>query len=66
MLGARLARLARISGNGTRRAPKWSAMVRKLPAGHAGKQLSIELVAADVGRDAMVEIGVDQVRVTRH
>jgi hypothetical protein len=62
--GARLETLATVSGNGTRRVPRWLGIVRKIPPGYGGQRLAIELVAVDTGSDAVVEVGVDQVRIT--
>jgi hypothetical protein len=62
--GARLETLATVSGNGTRRAPRWLGIVRKIPPGYGGQRLAIELVAVDTGSAAVVEVGVDQVRIT--
>ncbi len=62
--GARLTTLAAISGDGTRRTPRWKGLAAKIPSGYGGQRLAIELVAVDNGPEATVEVGVDQVRIT--
>jgi murein tripeptide amidase MpaA len=62
--GTRLATLASVSGDGAKRSPSWKSLKRRLPGGLGGKQLQLELVAVDGGRDSVLEVGVDQVRIT--
>jgi len=63
--GDRLTTLQRVRGKGTRRAPRWKALVKALPASLAGRRVAIELEAVDRAPGAVVEAGVDQVRVTK-
>ncbi len=62
--GARLTTLLKVSGDRTRRTPKWKALNVRLPGGLGGRDVAIELVAVDAGGGSTVEAGVDQVRVT--
>jgi hypothetical protein len=62
--GVRVATLATVSGDRTRRVPRWRRIERALPAETAGQRLAIQLVAVDEGRDSTVEAGVDDVRIT--
>ena len=62
--GTRLATLASVSGDGAKRSPSWKSLKRRLPGGLGGKLLQLELVAVDAGRDSVLEVGVDQVRIT--
>jgi hypothetical protein len=62
--GGRVATLLEVSGDGTRREADWRTLETRLPEGLGGRLLAVELEAADVGGDALVEAGVDQVRVT--
>lgn len=63
--GQRLATLHTVRGNRTRRAPKWKPLVVALPRSFGGRRVAIELEAVDASPSATVEVGVDQVRVTR-
>ncbi len=51
-------------GDGKRHAPRWRSLVKRVPAALAGRRIAIELEAFDTGPGAIVEAGVDQVRVT--
>jgi murein tripeptide amidase MpaA len=62
--GVRLATLATVTGERTRRAPRWRTLKRAIPAELAGQRVAIQLVAVDEGRDSIVEVGVDDVRIT--
>jgi hypothetical protein len=62
--GNRLATLHRVRGKGSTRLPKWKALVKPLPTSLAGRRVAIELEAVDRAPGAMVEAGVDQLRVT--
>jgi hypothetical protein len=53
-----------VRGDGSRRTPAWRSLSKRLPRELAGQRLAIELEAADLGPGAVVEAGVDQVRVT--
>jgi hypothetical protein len=61
--GNQLAVLRRIAGNGSTRRPAWRTLARALPPELAGQRVAVELEAVDAGADALVEVGVDQVRV---
>lgn len=61
--GARVATLVQVSGGNGRRKPAWRTLSVRLPGELAGARLAIELVAVDAGDDAIVEVGVDQVRI---
>ena len=62
--GSALAVLLDVSGDGQKRLPAWRTLTAKLPGGHGGEQVAIELRAVDNGDDSAVEAGFDQVRVT--
>lgn len=62
--GKRVKVLHKVPGNGTRQAPRWRALDKRIPTELAGKRVAIELEAVDAGGDAIVEAAVDQVRVT--
>jgi carboxypeptidase T len=62
--GVRLATLLEISGNGGRRQPAWRRLQARIPAELAGQRVGVLLEAIDMGQDATVEVGVDDVRVT--
>ncbi len=61
--GKRLSRLLEVSGTGRKRTPAWKRLQRTLPKSLRGKRVAIELAAYDKGKGAIVEAGVDQVRV---
>ena len=63
--GTRLVTLAAVSGTGSRRAPAWRTLKAPVPPTLAGLAVSIELAAVDAKADSTVEVGVDEVRVTR-
>jgi hypothetical protein len=63
--GTRLVTLAAVSGTGSRRSPAWRTMKAPVPPTLAGLAVSIELAAVDAKADSTVEVGVDEVRVTR-
>jgi hypothetical protein len=63
--GTRVATLAAVSGTGQRREPAWRTMKAPVPPGLAGLAVSVELAAVDAKGDSTVEVGVDEVRVTR-
>jgi len=63
--GRRLVTLLRVRGDGHRHEPRWQSLVRALPARLEGRRVAVQLEAVDTAADAMVEAGVDQVRVTR-
>jgi carboxypeptidase T len=56
--------LHRVRGDERRRAPVWKSLVKPLPRSLAGQRAAIELVAVDAAPGAVVEVGVDHVRVT--
>jgi hypothetical protein len=56
--------LLEVRGNGSKRAPQWRSLSKRLPRELAGQRLAIELEARDTGPEAVVEAAVDQVRVT--
>jgi hypothetical protein len=62
--GGRVATLLEVAGDGTRQEADWRTLEARLPEGLGRRLLAIELEAVDAGRDALVEAGVDQVRVT--
>ena len=62
--GVRVATLLEIGGAGGRRAPAWRSLHARIPAELAGQRVGILLEAIDMGEDATVEVGVDDVRVT--
>ena len=62
--GTRVATLKRIRGDRTKHKPAWRSLSKRLPRGLGGQRLAIELEAIDAGSGAIVEAGVDQVRVT--
>jgi carboxypeptidase T len=62
--GAALATALTVRGSGRGRAPRWRTLDYRIPVRLAGRDVAIELVATDAGRDSTVEAGVDEVRVT--
>jgi len=62
--GAVLALALAVGGNGRARAPRWGSLAYRIPDELRGRRVAIELVAVDAGRDATVEAGVDDVRIT--
>ena len=62
--GVVLATLLEMSGNGERRDPAWRTLTARIPAELAGLRVGVLLEAVDAGDDAIVEAGVDDVRVT--
>jgi aminopeptidase S len=62
--GVRVAALATVAGERKRRLPRWRTLKRAIPAELAGQRVAIQLVAVDAGRDSIVEVGVDDVRIT--
>jgi hypothetical protein len=62
--GVELATLLEVSGDGRRRDPAWRSLSTRIPTGLAGQRVGVLLEAADAGDDALVEAGVDDVRVT--
>ena len=53
-----------VTGTGEQRLTGWRALAVELPSAAAGGRVSIQLEARDAGGDAVVEAGVDTVRVT--
>jgi murein tripeptide amidase MpaA len=62
--GVVLATLLEMSGNGERRDPAWRTLTARIPAELAGLRVGVLLEAVDAGEDAIVEAGIDDVRVT--
>jgi hypothetical protein len=63
--GGTLAQALAVDGDGRARAPRWRSLAYRIPRELRGRRVAIELVAVDAGRDATVEAGVDDVRITR-
>ena len=61
--GSELATLLSVRGDGQRHEPTWRSLTALVPGGLGGQRLAVELVARDAGADAIVEAGVDEVRV---
>ena len=61
--GTRVATLLSVGGDGSNRRPLWKRLRAAIPAERRGAWLAIELEAVDGGEDAIVEAGIDQVRV---
>jgi carboxypeptidase T len=55
--------LHKVSGDGSPHKPVWRSLAKTIPQEFAGQRLAIELEAVDAGPGAIVEAGVDQVRV---
>ncbi len=55
-----------LAADGDRRShrPRWRSLAYRIPDELRGRRVAIELVAVDAGRDARVEAGVDDVRIT--
>ena len=62
--GRRVKVLHKVSGNGRKQRPVWRSLDKAFPRALAGSRVAIEIEAVDAGPNAMVEAGVDQVRVT--
>jgi hypothetical protein len=63
--GVVLATLLEVSGGGgSRRDPAWRTRTARIPPELAGLRVGVLLEAVDAGDDAIVEAGVDDVRVT--
>jgi hypothetical protein len=62
--GETLATALAIDGDGASHKPRWRSLASRLPSELRGASVAIELVAVDAGRDATVEAGVDDVRIT--
>ncbi len=63
--GKRVKVLHKVSGNGRKHRPVWRSLDKAIPRAFTGQRLAIEIEAVDAGTNAMVEAGIDQVRVTR-
>jgi carboxypeptidase T len=63
--GSILATALSIHGNRAAHVPRWKLLGYSIPAALAGRDVSVQLSAADGGSDSAVEAGVDEVRVTR-
>jgi hypothetical protein len=61
--GKRVKVLHKVSGDGSSHKPVWRTLSKTIPRELAGRRLAIELEAVDDGPGAIVEAGVDQVRV---
>lgn len=62
--GTVLARALAVDGDGRTHRPRWRSLAYRIPDELRGLRVAIELVAVDAGRDATVEAGVDDVRIT--
>lgn len=62
--GDTLATALAIDGDGRSHKPRWRSLAYRIPDELRGQRVAIELVAVDAGRDATVEAGVDDVRIT--
>jgi hypothetical protein len=62
--GQTLATALSIDGDRSSRRPRWRSLTFRIPSELRGRDVAIELVAVDAGRDARVEAGVDDVRIT--
>lgn len=62
--GSTLAQALAVDGDGRARTPRWRTLAYRIPNELRGRRVAIELVAVDAGRDATVEAGVDDVRIT--
>jgi hypothetical protein len=62
--GAPLAQALAVDGDGRAHRPRWRSLAYRIPTELRGRRVAIELVAVDAGRDATVEAGVDDVRIT--
>ncbi len=52
------------TGSRGARTPRWRSLRFAIPAGLRGEDVAVQLYAADVGADATLEAGVDDVRIT--
>jgi aminopeptidase S len=62
--GGTLATALSIDGDRRSHRPRWRSFAFPIPSELRGRDVAIELVAVDAGRDARVEAGVDDVRIT--
>jgi hypothetical protein len=62
--GTTLARALAVDGDGHSHRPRWRSLAFRIPNELRGRRVAVELVAVDAGRDARVEAGVDDVRIT--
>jgi hypothetical protein len=53
-----------VDGGRRSRQPRWRSLAYRIPTELRGRGVAVELVAVDSGRDARVEVGVDDVRIT--
>jgi carboxypeptidase T len=59
-----LANALAVTGTGGPLRPHWRQLAFAIPAALRGEDVAVELYAVDSGRDATVEAGVDDVRIT--
>jgi hypothetical protein len=62
--GETLALALAVDGDRRSHQPRWRSLAYRIPSELRGRRVAIELVAVDAGRDARVEAGVDDVRIT--
>lgn len=62
--GQTLATALAIDGDRRSHRPRWRSLAYRIPTELRGRRVAVELVAVDAGRDARVEAGVDDVRIT--
>jgi hypothetical protein len=62
--GHTLATALAVDGDGRSHKPSWRSLAFRIPTELRGARIAIELVAVDAGREATVEAGVDDVRIT--
>jgi len=62
--GQTLATALAIDGDRRAHQPRWRSLAYRIPDELRGRRVAVELVAVDAGRDARVEAGVDDVRIT--
>jgi hypothetical protein len=53
-----------VDGDSRSHQPRWRSLAFRIPDELRGRRVAVELVAVDGGRDARVEAGVDDVRIT--
>ena len=53
-----------VRGDGSSHTPTWRSLSVRLPTALQGQDVAVLLTAVDTGRDAVVEAGVDDVRIT--
>jgi hypothetical protein len=62
--GQTLALALAVDGDRRSHQPRWRSLAYRIPPELRGRRVAVELVAVDAGRDARVEAGVDDVRIT--